>query len=66
MSRSQWKWELMLTTRDRENVLFQGVTDAPGNATAESILPGIVADIIRDNPRFQGSNATSFQAHRTN
>ncbi|WP_458089444.1 hypothetical protein [Streptomyces malaysiensis] len=46
-SRAYWQWTLTLKL-DGEDIIIPGSTDAPGNSTKDTILPGILSDIFGD------------------
>jgi hypothetical protein len=41
MATSSWTWTLVIRNSERE-ITLKGGTTAPANATAESIIPGVV------------------------
>ncbi|MFD8088659.1 hypothetical protein [Streptomyces malaysiensis] len=64
-SRAYWQWTLTLKV-DGEDIVIPGSTDAPGNSTKDTILPGILSDIFGDHPQLRGARIAKFTATRIN
>lgn len=61
---SRWKWAITVEN-DTDRVDCMGETDAPDNATGQSILPGIAKGLVEHYPEVRGGSVTRFEASRT-